>query len=597
MRRSAWFFSCVAVCFGLWIPAASAQQKYRRLPVKEFRDKMKAGWIGQMVGAAWGMPIEFQFNGEIVPESRFPPWDPPIINDSLTNDDPYRDTQLLYLLDKIGLEITPRQAVIESALVWQPPSSQLLAGYFPTGRGAGFSILSGDVIGQISPGLPNSAIALSERLSGRVTDYIHSGQWLCGMYAEAYFEKSPAKLIQAGLRMIPEDSRMAEAIRDVVKWHGENPDNWQKTWQLIQKKWRFGPGGWTVTGLPAGTPMPPGMYVNHLYIVLGLLYGKGDLDESIRICVRAGDDTDSNSPAVGGVLFTTLGYSNLPERFKSPIDEDTKLHYLFDFNAWLGRVKGVYTMPQVFEASERVARRVILEAGGRVEKDASGEEVFLLPVSDPRPSRIVRSELPAPGTAAVAASAPGGAAPERLTREELARIRGTGPAAESAFRKWAPGWTLSGGCDLGLAPEIYGKQNILVTYPPDKNTACKLSKQVSIPGGGSETMMRVVVANAATGAFTLVVNVDGREAFVGNVYNRWRNGKPWMHAYVDLTPWAGKTVTVELLNRPHAWWSYEWAYWSDILFETKAASSQPSSWRDKPAWLNSTNEGRNFQVK
>ncbi|MCX6630764.1 MAG: hypothetical protein NTW28_24375 [Candidatus Solibacter sp.] len=337
------------------------------------------------------------------------------------------------------------------------------------------------------------------------------------------------------------------------------------------------------------------MYVNHLYIVLGLLYGEGDLDESLRICIRAGDDTDSNVPAVGGVLFTTLGYSNLPERFKAPLDEKTKLHYLFDNSAWLGHVKGVYTMQEVYEASERVARRVILKAGGRIEKDASGEDFFLLPVSDPKPSRLAGPEFTGPGTEARAASAPGDTA-ERLTKEELARLRGTGPGAESAFAQWAPGWTLSGGCDLGLAAEIYGKENIVVTYPPDKNTACKLSKQVTIPGG-LQTMMQVVVANATSGAFTLVVNVGGREAFVGHVYNRWRNEKPWMHAYVDLTPWAGKTTTVELINQPNARWNYEWAYWSDILFESKAATSEPSSWRDKPAWLNSTNEGRNFQRK
>ena len=597
MRRLISLYSCIVICLGLWLPAANGQQKYRRLPVKEFRDKLKAGWIGQMVGAAWGMPVEFQFNGDIVPESRVPVWDPPMINDSLTNDDTFRDTQLLYLLDKIGLEITPRQAVIENALVWQPPSNQLLSGYFPTGRGGGFSLLSGDVIGQISPGVPNSAIALSEQLSGQVTDRIYAGQWLTGMYAEAYFEKSPAKLIQAGLRMIPQDSRMAEAIRDVIKWHDESPRDWQKTWQLIQKKWRGVGGGFTISGLPPGTP-PPGSYLNAMYVALGLLYGEGDLDKSLITCIRTGDDTDTTAPNVGGVLFTTLGYSNLPERFKAPIDEQTKLHYLFDNSAWLGNVKGVYTMSQVYEASERVARRVILKAGGRIEKDASGEEVFLLPVGDPRPSQLVEPEATGPGTGARAASAPE-ATTERLTKEELSRLRGTGPAAESAFKKWAPGWTLSGSCDLGLAPEIYGKENILVTYPQDKNTSCKLTRQVTIPGGGSQAMLQVVVANARGGAFSLLVNVDGQEAFVRHVYNRWSSNseKPWLHAYVDLTPWAGKTVTLEVINQPHAWWNYGWAYWSDILFEGKAATSLPRSWKDQPAWLNSTNEAHDFQEK
>ena len=114
-----------------------------------------------------------------------------------------------------------------------------------------------------------------------------------------------------------------------------------------------------------------------------------------------------------------------------------------------------------------------------------------------------------------------------------------------------------------------------------------------------QTMLEVVVANAKGGAFALVVKVDGREALVRNVYNRWSSAsqKPWLHAYVDLTPWAGKTVTLELIDQPHVWWNYEWAYWSDIRFESKIATTQPGSWKDKPAWLNSTNEGHDFQEK
>jgi len=597
MRR----LSVLALCFvfspGLFLSTAPAQQTYRRLPVKEFRDRMKAGWVGQMAGAAWGMPIEFQFNGEIVPESRVPEWDPPMINDTLTNDDTFRDTQLLYLLDRIGIDITPRRAMVEHALVWQPPSSQLLAGFYPPGRGVYFSIISADVVGLVSPGLPNSAISLSEQLAGRMNDDVYAGQWLDGMYTEAFFEKSPRKLIQAGLRMIPEDCRMAAAIRDVIQWHDDNPDDWQKTWHLIQNKWRGIGGGWTVSGLPPGTP-PPGSYVNTMYVVMSLLYGNGDLQKSMRICVQSGDDTDSTTPSVGGVLATSMGYASMPEQFKAPIDEHTKLHYLFDNNAWQGYAKGVYTMPEVYEATERVARRVILKAGGRIEKDASGDEVFLLPASDPRPSRLPDAGVARGGRGAGAASAPVDTG-ERLTGEELARLRGTGPAAESAFRKWAPGWKLSGDCDLGLAPEIYGKENILATYPADRNSSCKLTRQVTIAGGAMQTMLEVVVANAKGGAFALVVKVDGREALVRNVYNRWSSAsqKPWLHAYVDLTPWAGKTVTLELIDQPHVWWNYEWAYWSDIRFESKIATTQPGSWKDKPAWLNSTNEGHDFQEK
>jgi hypothetical protein len=40
--------------------------EYRRLSVKEYRDKMKAGWIGQILGVSWGAPTEGRYR-QIMP--------------------------------------------------------------------------------------------------------------------------------------------------------------------------------------------------------------------------------------------------------------------------------------------------------------------------------------------------------------------------------------------------------------------------------------------------------------------------------------------------------------------------------------------------
>jgi len=51
MRRF-WALSfCVSVYFGMWLDTANAQQ-VRRPPANEYRDKMKAAWVGQFVAAA-----------------------------------------------------------------------------------------------------------------------------------------------------------------------------------------------------------------------------------------------------------------------------------------------------------------------------------------------------------------------------------------------------------------------------------------------------------------------------------------------------------------------------------------------------------------
>lgn len=63
----------LVVC-GLWLSAFTplTAQKFRRLPLEEYRDKMQGGWIGQMAGVGWGGPTEFKWRGEIIPaESRY----------------------------------------------------------------------------------------------------------------------------------------------------------------------------------------------------------------------------------------------------------------------------------------------------------------------------------------------------------------------------------------------------------------------------------------------------------------------------------------------------------------------------------------------
>ena len=56
------------VVFGSLVTLFSGRvsgEESRRLPVAEYRDRMAAGWIGQVVGVGWGAPTEFRFKGEI----------------------------------------------------------------------------------------------------------------------------------------------------------------------------------------------------------------------------------------------------------------------------------------------------------------------------------------------------------------------------------------------------------------------------------------------------------------------------------------------------------------------------------------------------
>ena len=397
----------------------AAEPQFRRLPVKEFVDKMKGAWLGQMIGVGWGAPTEFKVKGEIISEDKMPSWKPEMVNQH-NNDDCYVEMTFMRTLELYGFDAPIRQVGIDFANSGYPlwcankaGRENLRKGIAPPDSGHPKFNAHGDDIdyqieadfsGIIAPGLPNLAIALGEKF-GRLMNYgdgIYAGQFIGGMYAEAYFQTDPRRLIEAGLRCIPPDSQYAGMVRDLLAWSKENAD-WTRTWQLVEEKYHKDPRySHGLSGKPGGKGDGSiDVKLNGAYILMGLLYGAGDPDKTMVIACRCGQDSDCNPSNAGGVFFAALGASKIPARFIEKLDLSRK----FSFSD--------YTLPKVYEVSEKLARQAIARAGGRVEKDANGEEVFVIPVQTPKPSALERSWEPGP------------AADVKFTPEEMAKIKGT----------------------------------------------------------------------------------------------------------------------------------------------------------------------------
>ena len=70
MHRLAWSWLAVTVCMAVGDHAALAGElRFRRIALDEYIDKMKGGWIGQMVGVGWGGPTEVKFQGGMMAAS------------------------------------------------------------------------------------------------------------------------------------------------------------------------------------------------------------------------------------------------------------------------------------------------------------------------------------------------------------------------------------------------------------------------------------------------------------------------------------------------------------------------------------------------
>jgi len=190
-------FSCVAT---------NAHALNRRLSVDEYRDKMKAGWIGQMVGVGWGAPTEFRWKGQIIPADKMPKWSSEMVN-QFEQDDIYVEMTFLKTLEDHGLDCSVRRAGIDFANsayglahANEFARDNLRRGIAPPDSGhpqftdhaddIDYQI-EADYAGLIAPGLPNLAIELGEKF-GRLMNYgdgLYGGQFVAGMYAEAFLKR------------------------------------------------------------------------------------------------------------------------------------------------------------------------------------------------------------------------------------------------------------------------------------------------------------------------------------------------------------------------------------------------------------------------
>ena len=406
--------------------AMETSKKYRRLSVDEYVEKMKGGWVGQMAGVGWGEPTEFRYKARTIPENEVPAWKPERVN-AFGQDDLYVEMTFLHTLEKYGLDVSIRQAGIDFASsnypLWHANRAgrdNLRRGIAPPDSGhPAFNEhaddidyqIEADYSGLISPGLGNAAVELGEKF-GRMMNYgdgVYAGQFVGAMYAEAFFEDDMERVVRGALEYIPPQSQYAGCIRDVLKWWKQYPDDWKKTWQQVEAKYHRDPGYYRFRCAEGGKDFNIDAKINGAYIVMGLLYGRGDMDKTIIVSMSCGQDSDCNPSNAAGVLATAIGYDDLDAGFKSALVMDRKFTHT------------PYDLDNLIRVCQQLARKSVVRQGGRIERDGKGKEVLLIPVQKPRTSRFVQSWDPEP------------AANSRFTQDQIDRFyyKGSGSESES----------------------------------------------------------------------------------------------------------------------------------------------------------------------
>ena len=554
--------------------------KLRVLSLDDYRDKMKAAWVGQMVGVSWGQPTEFKWNDAIIPVDKVPEWvsDFPL-RMAYGNDDLYVEMTFLKTLEDHGLDVSIRQAGIDFAnseyKLWcanRAGRNNLRRGIAPPDcshprfnkcpNDIDYQI-EADYAGIISPGCPQEAIRLGN-VFGRLMNYgdgVWAGQFIGALYAEAFFTANVDALLDAGLAAIPAESDYAQMVRNVRAWHRENPKDWTSCWEKIRaaysktfnKELRDSNGGIDVR-------------LNGACIVLGLLYGEGDLDKSMVLSMRCGWDSDCNPSNVGGILMTARGFMSLPAKYVEKLDYSRHFSYT------------AYNLPALFAVCEKLARQVVVRHGGRVEKGADGVEHFVIPVKKPVPDSFVPSWNAPPAKDERFTEAENAQQKCRITLPDPDKVYDPDPTirVQKTLDALFPGWkTSTNAPDMtpGLVEELDTSRGtvhgLVRTHPPKKGEAVTLSRTCVVPNGNPT--LHFAVANSPGGDFRLIVRVNGTPLLSTVIYDSAK--RCHLHAYdLSLEPWTGKKVTIELVNEPTDWYN-EAALWTDIRLTANSGTT------------------------
>ena len=168
-----------------------------------------------------------------------------------------------------------------------------------------------DVFGYVTPGLPEigAKLAFNDASISHDKNGIYGEMFVAAMLSAAFKLESVKETINAGLAEIPENCRLAEAVKDTMHWCETLP-TWELVWEKINESVGHYHGVHTIN--------------NAALVVMGLYFGEDNFEKGIVCTVRGGWDTDCTGATVGSILGLRLGAKNLPSKWISPLNDRLK---------------------------------------------------------------------------------------------------------------------------------------------------------------------------------------------------------------------------------------------------------------------------------
>lgn len=298
-----------------------------RLSYEEYKKKVVGCFLGKAVGGTLGAPYE----GKKATHSLT--YYDPVPTEMLPNDD--LDLQVVWLeaIKENGLPINRKhlaEAWVKHVFYHfdeygmamrninnnvQPPMSGWFNNRFYAGMGAA---IRAELWASLAPANPELATVLAreDACVDHYSDGVDGTCFIAALESAAFVESDPHTLIDTALSFIPYNSRMAEAVRDTVRWQKENDDMFAIRELILDK---YGACAWE-----KATVNWSDVTINVAFTILAWLCGENSFDKSICNAVNLGYDTDCTAGIVAS-LFAIIDPDCIDEKWLKPIGTDVVL--------------------------------------------------------------------------------------------------------------------------------------------------------------------------------------------------------------------------------------------------------------------------------
>jgi len=346
------------------------------LSAEKLRDKIRGGFLGQLLGNLNGIRHEMKYINE---PGNVEEYTPSLPDGARTDDDTDLEWVYIVAMQRHNKIMLPPHLIVQlwkeriNKRIWcsnqyarqlmdigvQPP----LTGSIVINPWADFNI-SGQFIcetfGLLAPGMPRTATKIGLNYT-RVTidaEPAQTTQLFTTMIATAFTTDDIDKIIDAGLSAIDTKCAIRQIVNDVRRWHRLHPDNWRNTRRLVKEKYSRHNGAMRDKN---------GYELNTASTIAALLYGRGDLVETLRIAFNFGWDADNNAATSGTIIGVAKGYRwmmsqcwQIVDRYQNTTRDDMPMDE---------------TITSFADRLIDLAGKVIIENGGRRE-NVDGKIVY-----------------------------------------------------------------------------------------------------------------------------------------------------------------------------------------------------------------------------